>query len=125
MKLTPEEIAKVCHETNRAYCAGLGDISQAEWEDAPEWQRVSAVKGVHFHLNNPDAKPSASHESWLEEKRRAGWSYGPTKDPEKKQHPCFIPFEGLPVEQQVKDCLFKAIVDTLRFMVATPEQVAT
>jgi hypothetical protein len=121
--ITPEQVAKICHETNRAYCSALGDNSQLPWEESPEWQRTSAINGVIFHRNNPSAKPSASHESWLEEKRVNGWSYGPTKDPEKKQHPCFIPFDGLPLEQQAKDYLFKAVVDSVRFLIEPPAPI--
>lgn len=109
-----EAIAKVCHEANRAYCATLGDTSQLPWDQAPEWQKESAIKGVKFHLATPDAKPSASHESWLEEKRAAGWKHGPVKDAEKKEHPCFVPFEQLPPEQQAKDVLFTAVVHALK-----------
>lgn len=47
--LTPEDIAKVCHEANRAYCAGIGDHSQKSWEESPDWQRTSAINGVKFH----------------------------------------------------------------------------
>lgn len=104
-----ETIARVAHEVNRAYCAACGDLSQPAWEDAPEWQRKSAINGVAFHAANPDASPSASHESWLAEKRADGWSYGPVKDPAKKEHPCFVPYEQLPVEQKVKDYLFSAV----------------
>lgn len=112
--ITIEQIAKVCHQTNKAYCEQLGDTTQLDWDKVPEWQRVSAIKGVEYKLNNPDAKPSDSHNSWLEEKRNTGWTYGPIKDPEKKQHPCFIPYEGLPLEQQVKDFLFIAVVNNLK-----------
>jgi hypothetical protein len=35
------------------------------------------------------------------------------KDPEKKEHPCFVPYESLPAEQQAKDHLFKGIVAAL------------
>ena len=107
-------IAIVCHDANRAYCATIGDDSQVAWADAPDWQKDSAIKGVSFCLDNPDAPASANHESWLEVKRADGWTYGPVKDAEKKEHPCFIPYEGLPVEQQKKDALFKAIVAALR-----------
>jgi len=106
-------IAMVCHETNRAYCRTLNDFSQPEWDDAPDWQRKSAIKGVEFCALNPDAPPSANHESWLEEKRRDGWRYGAVKDPEAKTHPCFVPYEELPIEQRRKDALFKAIVAAL------------
>ena len=30
-KLTLNDIARVCHEVNRAYCQALGDNSQVEW----------------------------------------------------------------------------------------------
>ena len=107
-------IAKVCHEANRTWCQALGDDTQETWYIAPDWQKDSAIKGVIFHLQNPDASPSASHDAWLEEKYQAGWTYGPVKDAEKKQHPCLIPFDQLPPEQQAKDKLFKAIVEALR-----------
>jgi len=110
---TEEVIARVCHEANRAYCAAIGDASQVPWADAPEWQRSSAVSGVKFCIANPDAPPSANHDSWLEEKRRTGWKYGPVKDPEKREHPCFVPYNELPEEQKAKDALFKAIVGAL------------
>lgn len=113
IELDSEFIARAAHEINRAYCAALGDDSQPPWEDAPDWQRKSAVNGVEFHLDNPDAGPEASHENWLTEKREGGWKYGPTKDPEKKEHPCIVPFDNLPVEQQAKDYIFRAVVHAL------------
>lgn len=108
-----QSIAAVCHEANYALCRGLGDHSQPTWVDAPDWQVQSAIKGVEFNLENPDAPASASHDSWLEVKRQDGWKYGPVKNPEKKEHPCFVPYEDLPLEQQAKDHLFKAIVAVL------------
>lgn len=107
------DIAKVCHEANRAYCETIGDPSQAAWEDAPEWQRQSATKGVEFARDNPEASPSALHDSWLEEKRAAGWKYGPEKNPSTKEHPCFVPYGELPPEQRRKDALFRAVARAL------------
>lgn len=106
-----EQIAKKCHEINRAYCSALGDTSQLHWEQAPEWQRQSAINGVKFHIEHPDAGPDASHNSWLEEKRSAGWKFGAVKDADKKEHPCFVPYDQLPAEQKAKDYLFKQTVD--------------
>lgn len=106
-------IARACHEANRFYCLALGDDSQKPWEEAPGWQRTSAIKGVEFHILNPNAGDSASHDSWLEEKRATGWRYGEVKDAEAKTHPCFVPFEQLPIEQQRKDALFRTIVHAL------------
>lgn len=111
--MTKYEIAMVCHEANRGYCASLGDLSQPSWEDAPDWQKESAIVGVCHAIENPNAQPSASHESWLEKKKDDGWKYGPTKDPEKKEHPCFVPYEQLPQEQKSKDFIFLAVARAL------------
>jgi hypothetical protein len=109
-----EQIARVAHETNRAYCETIGDASQPKWEDAPEWQRRSAIDGVEFHLKaHRDGKrpsPSASHDNWLRDKAADGWKYGPVKDPAKKEHPCFVAYYDLPAEQRMKDHLFGAVV---------------
>lgn len=107
------EIAKVAHEVNRAYCNAIGDNSQPSWEDAPQWQKDSAIAGVNYHKANPDAKPSDSHESWLRQKEAEGWKFGPVKNPETKEHPCFVPYDQLPLEQKVKDYLFIAVVRSL------------
>lgn len=105
-----EQVARVCHETNRAYCESIGDDTQKPWDQAEEWQRQSAIKGVEFALANPHAFASAQHEAWLKEKEKDGWKYGPTKDPAKKEHPCCVAYSELPVEQRVKDYLFKHVV---------------
>ena len=116
MSLSIEEIAKVCHEANRGYCKALGDDSQLPWEEAPQWAKTSAINGVRFHLDNPNAGPSGSHENWLKEKEKEGWRYGEVKDPEKKEHPCYVPYNQLPKEQQAKDYIFTSIVKTLSSM---------
>ena len=107
------QIAEVAHEVNKAYCQAIGDDSQVIWEEAPQWQKDSAVNGVQFHIDNPDAGPDHSHNSWLKEKVDAGWKYGPIKDPDKKEHPCCVPYDELPKEQQAKDYIFRAIVHAL------------
>ena len=108
--MTPIQIAQIVHEANRAYCQTIGDESQVSWDDAPEWQKVSAVKGVEGILAGTITKPEQSHESWLAEKVRTGWKYGPVKNAETKEHPCFVPYTELPAEQQAKDAIFFAIV---------------
>jgi hypothetical protein len=108
-----ENIARICHEANRAYCVGLGDFSQLAWDVCPIWQRDSAINGVRFHLEHPSAKDSESHENWLNQKIMDGWHYGPVKDEKKKEHPCMVTFEALPPEQQRKDRLFRMIVRAL------------
>ena len=107
-----EGVAEICHEANRAYCDAIGDDEQAPWAAAPKWQRDSAIAGVQFHMDNPDSTPEDSHKSWLAEKEKDGWTYGPEKDPVKKTHPCFTAYVNLPMEQRAKDYIFSAIVKT-------------
>ena len=96
--------AKTAHEVNRAYCTGLGDHSHVAWEDAPEWQKSSALNGVRGVIAGNT--PQQSHDSWLAEKSENGWVYGPVKDAEAKTHPAFLPYDKLPKEQKNKDLLF-------------------
>lgn len=110
---TMDSIAHVCHEVNRAYCQALGDDSQVSWEQAPVWQRESARKGVDLHLMG-DFGPEASHISWMNQKADDGWVYGKVKDADAKTHPCMVPFDQLPRDQQAKDYIFRAIVHALR-----------
>lgn len=114
--------AEVCHEANRAYCLAIGDLSQLPWDEAPAWQRQSALAGVAFIMNNPDSPASASHEEWMKFKLLDGWTYGEVKDPEKKTHPCMVAFEDLPIEQRAKDHIFGAIVRALVNNVRKAEQ---
>lgn len=120
MKINRINIAAACQEANRRLCIGLGDFSQSHWGDAPCWQVKSIMNGVDFHLENPDASASASHDNWLAEKEADGWVYGETKDPEAKTHPCMVPFDQLPPEQQAKDVLFRGIVHALAPLVTRP-----
>ena len=108
-----EAIARVAHEANRAWCKANGDMSQLPWEAASEWQRNSALSGVRFHLDNTEAGDSASHDEWMRHKLLDGWSYGEVKDAEAKTHPCLVPFDQLPPDQQAKDRLFRAVVHAL------------
>ena len=108
-----EHVARVCHEVNRAYCEALGDNSQASWDGAPEWQRASARMGVDLHLMG-NFGPEASHISWMKQKLDEGWKYGAVKDANTKTHPCIVPFDMLPVAQQAKDYIFRAVVHALK-----------
>ena len=109
-----KQVAQVCHEANRAYCETLGDFTQKPWAEAEDWQRQSAISGVRYAIAFPGAPASAQHDAWLSDKKKDGWRYGPVKDPAKKEHPCFVPFEELPMEQRIKDHLFKSVVNAFR-----------
>lgn len=114
-----EACARAAHEVNRAYCVAIGDVSQLPWDLAPEWQKMSVRNGIRNALNG--ATPKQSHDSWLKEKEKDGWKYGPVKDADKKEHPCFVPYEELPNNQKVKDYLF---LSTVREMFRVLSQVS-
>lgn len=104
--LSIEDIARACHEANRAYCESIGDTSQVPWDEAPENIKASAIAGVNNILDNPDTTPEQSHESWLAFKEADGWVYGEVKDAEAKTHPCMVPYDKLPEAQREKDSIF-------------------
>ena len=109
-KVIQDRAAYAAHEANRVLCLALGDNSQPKWADAPDWQRISAVKGVEMIVANPATTPEQSHEGWLSEKSATGWKYGPVKNPETKEHPCFVPYGQLPENQRLKDEMFGLVV---------------
>lgn len=109
-----ERIARVCHEANRSVCESAGDMSQVSWDDAEAWQKDSAMKGVAFRINNPEAPLSAQHDSWMQEKLKDGWVYGEVKDVEAKTHPCLVPYEQLSAHDKRKDSVFVTIVNALK-----------
>ncbi len=103
-----EAVARAAHEANRAFCIAIGDLSQLSWEGAYDWQRESAIKGVSVALAG--ATPAEQHAAWVADKLASGWRYGPTKNPDIKEHPCMVPYDQLPMDQQRKDALYLAVV---------------
>lgn len=105
-----EVIAHNCYERIRAFSFSIGEKNVFSWNFAEEWQKNSVRNGVKFHLINPYATPEDSHNNWMTEKERTGWKYGPIKDQEQKEHPCMVPYDQLPKDQQTKDALFISAV---------------
>jgi hypothetical protein len=110
MEYDVEQIAKTCHEVNRVYCKSVGDFSQAEWHNTPDWQRESAIMGVNAFLKNPILSSKEMHDLWMEHKISEGWVYGEVKDAVKKTHPCLVPYSEMPKEQQMKDEFFIEVI---------------
>jgi hypothetical protein len=110
--LTVADVARVCHETNRALQAVTGDPAPSpEWAEAEQWQRDSAIDGVQHALNG--ASPAEQHEAWCDFKRADGWTYGPVKDAAAKTHPCLVDYAQLDAGQKAKDAAFVAVVAAL------------
>jgi len=111
--MKPADIARVCHEANRAIQVIQGDLAPSpHWDDAPEWQIASAIDGVARAAGGTN--PEKLHESWCVLKRADGWVFGEVKDADAKTHPCLVPYAELPEDQKIKDHLFSAIVTALK-----------
>lgn len=109
--MSPEQIASVCHEANRAITAIVGDVPlQPSWSEAPEEMKRSSVAGVKWRLENRAAPASDQHEEWMRAKLADGWQEGPVKDAERKTHPALVPYWKLSTAVQQKDAVFTAIV---------------
>jgi len=109
-----EDIARVVHAAQRELQIIQGDpVPAAPWDEADDYQAEQAVAGVQAVLADRDITPERHHQLWVERMRAAGWTYGQEKSKERKTHPTLMPWSALPVEQQLKDQLFIAIVRAL------------
>jgi len=106
-------IARVVHESLRAYKKALKEDSLPPWDEAPDWQRKATEAAVEFRLKNPTSEPRHQHEQWVAEKIANGWKFGDQKDATLKTHPLLISYECLPFEEQLKDSLVQAVIDSL------------
>lgn len=123
MTMTIEQTAQVCHEANRALQIAQGDPDPSpHWENAPDWQKDSAIEGVTHALAGKGAREL--HEEWLAFKREGGWSYGVKKDALAKTHPCMVPYDRLPPEQKLKDHIFSVIVGVCALPLDAPRDAS-
>lgn len=106
-----ETCARASHEVHRAYCIAIGDNSIGPWEEAPAWQKEASIEGVQAVLFNGVNTLEKTHKAWLKRKQAEGWSYGPVKDPVKKEHPSFVSYKELTLLQRRKGILFLKVVD--------------
>lgn len=108
------DIAKVCHQANKALCESNNDYSHLDWEkEINSGKQESTLNGVNFRILNPNLGFEDQHNAWMKDKLENGWTYGEEKNVEKKKHPCLVPYNQLSEFQKMKDKLFIAIVDAL------------
>jgi len=119
--MTAEEIARVCHEANRALTFLIADVPvQPPWDEVDADMKLSCMKGVSVAILMldsgvaPELRAKRQHELWCEERWAAGWQWGATKSVEAKLHPALRAFSELPEAVRRKDAVFGAIVQALR-----------
>lgn len=44
-----------------------------------------------------------AHEIWARQRIEEGWSYGPRRDDDAKEHPCLVPYDDLPESEKEYD----------------------
>ena len=113
MAYSDEQVARVCHEANRALQRVQEDPAPSRsWLFCPADIREGVAEGVRAARSG--TTPRGLWESWKQGKLALGWTYGPEKDPVKKTHPCLTEnYEDLPQGQRDKDQLFLLIVMAL------------
>lgn len=57
-----------------------------------------------------------AHDIWAKQRLAEGWSYGPTRNDSKKEHPCLVPYEELPDSEKQYDR--NAAMETLKAVLA-------
>jgi hypothetical protein len=112
--LVINDIARICHEANRALCKALGDRVLPEWDALDNETQGITIRGVRYVLE-PFTERSLHemHERWRVDKIMHGWTYGEVIDDLKKTHKNMVSYADLPIEQKGKDALFLNVVVTL------------
>jgi hypothetical protein len=125
-----ERIAQVAYEVCRLYDHVFEAGTLPDGGIDPPWSKVpekgpggktSVRTSVQHIANNPASTAKDSHTSWMNDKLAecnpdgtpAPWKYGEVKNAAKKEHPCLVDYEKLPVVQRVRDRLFVATVRSL------------
>ena len=107
-----EQVARVCHDANRALQYIHGDPAPSQpWDCEPDDIKESSIAGVRNVRDG--CTPRDLHDCWVEGKKYQGWVYGPAKDGERKTHPCMVEYDQLPQHQRDKDQLMFTIVTAL------------
>lgn len=55
------------------------------------------------------------HRVWMQTRLEQGWTYGPARNDELKQHPCLVPYDQLPEEEKIHDR--NTSIETLKFII--------
>jgi RyR domain-containing protein len=112
MYFDDEDVASIAHDANNALEAVLKDEAPSmPWSVEPPAIRSHVLAMVR--MARAGCTQAEIHEGWCNMLRTEGWIYGPEKDWTAMTHPCLLPFERLPPEQQAKTALFQHIVIAL------------
>jgi hypothetical protein len=115
--LGPETVfARVFYAASQAMSEVLGN-PQPPWDELPAWQQQAMTDVTRRCIMG--AAPQQLHALWVQHYTAQGWTYGPKKNRETKQHPVITPWHKLSLPYQARFKLWQAIVMTL--MLEIPE----
>ena len=116
----PETVfGRAFYAASQAMQEMLGE-PQPPWDELPAWQQDAIVDITRRCMMG--ATPQQLHVLWVQHYAAHGWTYGPKKNWETRQHPIIIPWHGLSVPYQARFKLWQAMVMTL--MLEIPEYPA-
>lgn len=72
-------------------------------EEITRDQFESLIDGVIYQDENPNSTPEENHNNWMRMKIDQGWIYGERKNSNLKTHPDLVPYDRLPLIEQLKD----------------------
>lgn len=107
-----EKIARVAHEACRTWAKLNDQPVPPSWDALDASCQAAIIMGVRFSWDG--VAVSELHNRWVKYMYAQGWKFGPIRDMEKRVSPNLISFEQLPFREQIKDHIFKGVVDTFR-----------
>lgn len=111
-RYSEEEIARVCHEANKAMQYVQGDPCPSQpWDAEPEWVKEGTINMVRLVRLGYTAKDM--HNEWRERYHKDGWVRGDIKDYVAKTHPCLVEYYELPRIQRDKSEVIRGIIVNL------------
>lgn len=107
-------ITQVAYEANRALSEIIGGKPfNPPWEQFPEDLKQSMIEAVQTTLNDKIVSAEVSHLRWVKSRLELGYKLGEFINWKKKTHPNLVGFHDLPLEVQLKDILFLAVVNAI------------
>ncbi len=113
IKLDHDAIARVAHESLRAYCARVADTPPDDWTQVGSEHRVMLDALVRHLAASPSCTPEDFHERWRAGMARQGWRHGDYRSVTRLTHPHMVPFDQLSARYRSKQALLFAVIHHL------------
>ena len=97
-----EELPEEYREANRAQADDIArKIRRVGWEIMPmaDWDEPLFA----FTAGEMETLAEEEHLRWMGERTASGWTFGETRDDERKRHPSLVPWPDLPETEKDKD----------------------